>query len=78
MQIKNPSNKDEQRCDCGKLLFKMSPHGLEVKCNRCKQIHLVPVDRLDKQFRNLCPVVDTMQAQIESEITSYNGESNHE
>ncbi|MCA9402661.1 MAG: hypothetical protein KC897_02670 [Candidatus Omnitrophica bacterium] len=51
-------NSQEERCDCGKLLFKMTPRGLEFKCNRCKQIHLVPIHRLDAEFRNICPVID--------------------
>ena len=49
---------NEERCDCGKLLFKLTRRGLEFKCNRCKRIHLIPLDRLDKEFHNICPVVD--------------------
>ncbi len=48
----------EERCDCGRLLFKMTSRGLEFKCNRCKHIHFVPLDRLDKEFHSLCPVID--------------------
>jgi len=48
----------EKRCDCGKLLFKRTPRGLEFKCNRCKRIHFVPLDHLDKEFKNLCPLIN--------------------
>lgn len=47
----------EKRCDCGKLLFKRTHRGIEFKCNRCKRIHLIPIDRLDDRYRSLCPVI---------------------
>jgi hypothetical protein len=28
----------EQRCDCGNLLARLTPRGLEVKCRRCKRV----------------------------------------
>lgn len=58
MTYMEPDPNQEERCDCGKLLFKLTHRGLEFKCNRCKQIHLVPLHRLDKEFHNLCPVID--------------------
>lgn len=55
----NELSTGEERCDCGKLLFKISKRGLEFKCNRCKRIHLVPLTQIDSEFKNLCPVVNT-------------------
>lgn len=33
---------EELRCECGLLLMKLTPEGLEVKCRRCKRIRLLP------------------------------------
>ena len=36
-----PVNKDlELRCQCSRLLFKKLKDALEVKCPRCKRIHV--------------------------------------
>lgn len=32
---------EQQRCECGSLLAKMAPAGIEVKCRRCKRIVLI-------------------------------------
>jgi phage FluMu protein Com len=34
---------DEVRCECGHLLAKLTPAGLEVKCRKCKRMHVLPV-----------------------------------
>jgi phage FluMu protein Com len=34
---------DEVRCECGHLLAKLTPEGVEVKCRRCKRMHVLPV-----------------------------------
>ena len=52
---------EEKRCDCGKLLFKLTTRGLEIKCNRCRQIYCVPMERLTKEFQNICPVINTSE-----------------
>lgn len=33
---------EELRCECGLLLMKLTPDGVEVKCRRCKRIRLLP------------------------------------
>lgn len=48
----------EERCDCGKLLFKKTTRGIEFKCIRCKRIHLIPFDWISNEYHNLCPIVD--------------------
>lgn len=35
---------DELRCDCGSLLARWTPDGLELKCRRCKRRIVVPMD----------------------------------
>jgi len=29
------------RCECGNLLARMAPEGIEMKCRRCKRIVLI-------------------------------------
>lgn len=53
------SQREELRCDCGRLLFKKTKHGFEFKCNRCKRIHLIPFDSIGNDFQSLCPVTKT-------------------
>lgn len=36
----------DERCECGNLLCKISPETVEIKCRRCKRIHIVPIDKL--------------------------------
>jgi len=36
----------EERCECGNLLCKISPETVEIKCRRCKRIHIIPIKRL--------------------------------
>lgn len=31
------------RCECGSLLARVVPDGIELKCRRCKRVMLVPV-----------------------------------
>lgn len=57
----------EERCDCGKLLFRKTRRGIEFKCNRCKRIHLIAIDQFDSKYRNLCPVVTTVNAKHPNE-----------
>jgi len=32
----------EARCECGQLVAKLLPDGVELKCKRCKRIVLIP------------------------------------
>jgi len=33
----------EERCECGSLLSKISGATIEIKCRRCKRIHIINV-----------------------------------
>lgn len=35
----------ELRCDCGSLMARLTPRGIELKCRRCKRIVLLAADR---------------------------------
>ena len=46
-QYQDIVNKDiELRCQCSRLLFKKLPKALEVKCPRCKRIHVFTIDQI--------------------------------
>ncbi|HBL19155.1 MAG TPA: hypothetical protein DD417_20960 [Elusimicrobia bacterium] len=32
-----------QRCCCGQLLAVRTPRGIEIKCKRCRRVHLIPI-----------------------------------
>jgi phage FluMu protein Com len=32
---------DETRCLCGRLLARLTPQGIELKCSRCRRIVLI-------------------------------------
>jgi hypothetical protein len=34
---------DDFRCCCGSLLARLTPHGVQLKCRRCKRTMLVPI-----------------------------------
>jgi hypothetical protein len=34
---------DSMRCDCGSLLARLVPAGVELKCRRCKRIVVLPI-----------------------------------
>jgi len=36
--------KDERaiRCLCGSLMARISEEGIELKCKRCKRVHIIP------------------------------------
>jgi phage FluMu protein Com len=36
--------RDDVRCDCGSLLARWTPDGLELKCRRCKRHVIVPIE----------------------------------
>jgi phage FluMu protein Com len=33
----------DSRCECGNLLARLTPRGVEVKCRRCKRVVLLPL-----------------------------------
>jgi phage FluMu protein Com len=41
----DPRRKDDEevRCECGHLLAKLTAEGLEMKCRRCKRIHVLQI-----------------------------------
>ena len=36
----------DERCECGNLLCKIYADTLEIKCRRCKRIHVIAIKRL--------------------------------
>jgi phage FluMu protein Com len=36
----------DERCECGNLLCKISDETVEIKCRRCKRIHIIPIKKL--------------------------------
>ncbi len=43
----------EGRCDCWNLLFKFKPgEYIEIKCRRCKRLHIIPFSRLREFYEN--------------------------
>ncbi len=34
------------RCQCGGLMAKIVPSGIEIKCRRCKRIHCIPFENV--------------------------------
>jgi phage FluMu protein Com len=34
----------EHRCICGKLLFRHTPEGIELKCSRCKTVMFLRIE----------------------------------
>ena len=33
----------DARCHCGNLLARLTARGVEIKCRRCKRVHVVPL-----------------------------------
>ena len=43
-QQRNPRSNESQselRCDCGRLLARVVAEGIELRCGRCKQAHVL-------------------------------------
>ena len=34
----------DERCECGNLVAKLTENTVEIKCRRCKRIHIIPID----------------------------------
>ena len=60
--VDNSKDYLEKRCECGKLLFKRTSRGFEVKCNRCKRIHFIPFEAIGSEYQSLCPVMNNPAA----------------
>lgn len=43
-------NSNEIRCECGKLLLKKTHEGYELKCSRCKEVHLLTFEDIVKKY----------------------------
>jgi len=43
----------DERCECGNLVAKLTPHTVEIKCRRCKRIRVIPADQLGERYRFL-------------------------
>jgi len=41
----------DERCECGNLLCKVSAEAIEIKCRRCKRIHVIALERLGRAPR---------------------------
>ncbi|AUX43234.1 hypothetical protein SOCE26_046780 [Sorangium cellulosum] len=37
------TERDALRCDCGSMLARYVPGGVELKCRRCKRVVIVPI-----------------------------------
>jgi len=37
----------EKRCECGQLIAKVQPDGLQMKCKRCKRIVVIPFTSIE-------------------------------
>ena len=35
----------DARCECGSLLARVTPRGVELKCRRCKRIVVIPLGK---------------------------------
>lgn len=43
----------EERCECGNLIAKLTENTIEVKCRRCKRIHIIQVDLVKELYQQL-------------------------
>ncbi|AUX23110.1 hypothetical protein SOCEGT47_036290 [Sorangium cellulosum] len=39
---------DALRCDCGSMLARLVPGGIELKCRRCKRVVVVPLSAAEE------------------------------
>ena len=52
MAAQSQSN-DEVRCHCGSLMARVTEHGIELKCRRCKRVVLVDTDQARREWATL-------------------------
>ena len=43
----------DERCECGNLTAKLTETTVEIKCRRCKRIHVIPMDMLAERYHHL-------------------------
>jgi len=43
----------DERCECGNLIAKLTDKTVEIKCRRCKRIHIIPMDMLNERYQVL-------------------------
>lgn len=40
----------DERCECGNLIAKVTEDSVEIKCRRCKRIHIIQMDLLKEHY----------------------------
>ena len=43
----------DERCECGNLVAKLTENTVEIKCRRCKRIHIIPIDIVPERYQAL-------------------------
>jgi len=43
----------DERCECGNLVAKLTENTVEIKCRRCKRIHIIPMNMLKDRYQAL-------------------------
>lgn len=43
----------EVRCECGNLVAKLMPSGLQLKCRRCKRLAIIPFDQFEGNWNSI-------------------------
>lgn len=43
----------DERCECGNLVAKLTEKTVEIKCRRCKRIHIISMDLLSEHYHAL-------------------------
>jgi phage FluMu protein Com len=43
----------DERCECGNLVAKLTEDTIEIKCRRCKRIHVIHADMLSERYHFL-------------------------
>lgn len=46
-------SRQETRCECGQLIAKLRPEGVELKCKRCKRLVLIPYSQVGDTHVNI-------------------------
>lgn len=46
-------SRQETRCECGQLIAKLRPEGVELKCKRCKRLILIPYSQVGDTHVNI-------------------------
>ena len=48
--MKTTTPERDLRCECGSLMARITPAGLELKCRRCKRVVVVPSPPQDGEW----------------------------